>query len=71
MPERSGHLIEIPEVDFATAVERVEEELRKLRLPKPPQERPGKRRLGPGVRIAAATLLVVGAFAAAGHFPPL
>ncbi len=51
--------------DFEAAVERVEQELRELRLPTASEERP-RRRIGPRLGIAAGMLLLAGAFAATG-----
>ena len=56
--------------EFEDAVERVEQELRELRLPTPDQDRP-RRRMGPGLGISAGMLLLAGAFAATGLLPPL
>ncbi|NNM71917.1 hypothetical protein [Enterovirga aerilata] len=70
MPDLHGALIQHPEIEWADEVARLEDKLREFRLPAPRTGRSG-RRIVPGLGIAAATLVVAGAFAATGHFPPL
>ncbi len=62
--------VTLNEPDLVAEVDRIEQELRTLRLPRPSREPARRPTMRSGLRIAAATAILAGAFAAGGHLPP-